>query len=151
MTKERIEEAWRNFGDIPVNNKDEIERDMDENDRWYKEKRDLKFNTRCTIGPILMDEEDAESGTVTVEIELANSGAESGINITALFSGGTLDGHSLVGSATNKLREALGEEISLETARRIAPFVDGYYLVTPFGRTALIGRIMERIRQEGLA
>ncbi len=31
-----------------------------------------------------------------------------------LFSGGTLDGHSLVGSATNKLREALGES-SLRT------------------------------------
>ena len=28
MTKERIEEAWRNFGDVPVNNKDEIERDF---------------------------------------------------------------------------------------------------------------------------
>ena len=68
--------------------KDEIERDMDEEDRWYKEKRDLKFKTRCTIGPILMDEEDTESGTVTVDIELANSGAENGININELFSGG---------------------------------------------------------------
>ena len=29
-----------------------------------------------------------------------------------------------------------------------AAWVDGYYLVTPFGRTALIARIMERIRQD---
>lgn len=44
--------------------------------------------------------------------------------------------------------EELATEISTETARAIRPFVDGYYLMTPFGRTALVSRIMERIRSE---
>ena len=63
------------FGDAKEWSENEKAEDLDEEDRWYKEKRALKFDTRCTIGPILMDEEDPESGTVTVEIELANSGA----------------------------------------------------------------------------
>lgn len=67
---------------------DEDEKDMDEEDRWYREKRALKFDTRCTIGPILLDEEDPDSGTVTIDIELANSGAENGININELYAGG---------------------------------------------------------------
>ncbi len=46
--------------------------------------------------------------------------------------------------------EALAEEISLEIGARIAPYVDGFYFMTPFGRTGLISRIMERFRQEGL-
>ena len=66
---------------------DEDEKEMDEEDRFYREKRALKFDTRCTIGPILMDEDDEDSGTVTVEIELANSG-EGGINVNELYSGG---------------------------------------------------------------
>jgi len=67
---------------------DEQEKDLDEDDRWYREKRALKFDTRCTIGPILMDEDDPDSGTVTIDIELANSGSENGININELYSGG---------------------------------------------------------------
>ncbi len=67
---------------------DEKVEELLEDDRWYREKRALKFDTRCTIGPILLDEEDPESGTVKVEIELANSGAENGININELYSGG---------------------------------------------------------------
>ena len=43
--------------------------------------------------------------------------------------------------------EALAEEISVDFARRMAPYVDGYYLITPFGRTALVGRIIRRIRE----
>ena len=46
--------------------------------------------------------------------------------------------------------EVLAEEISLEIAARIAPYVDGFYLMTPFGRTGLISRIMERFRVAGL-
>ena len=45
--------------------------------------------------------------------------------------------------------EELAEEISCEVAARIAPYIDGYYLITPFGRTALMARIMQRIRQQG--
>ena len=66
---------------------DEDEKEMDEEDRFFREKRALKFDTRCTIGPILLDEDDEDSGTVTVEIELANSG-EGGINVNELYSGG---------------------------------------------------------------
>ena len=44
--------------------------------------------------------------------------------------------------------EELAMEISAETARAIRPFVDGYYLMTPFGRTGLVCRIMDSIRRE---
>ena len=42
--------------------------------------------------------------------------------------------------------EELALEISADYARRMRPCVDGYYLITPFGRTALVGRIMDTIR-----
>ena len=42
--------------------------------------------------------------------------------------------------------EELAVEISTEFGREIAPYVDGYYLVTPFGRTGLIARILDRFR-----
>ena len=32
----------------------------------------------------------------------------------------------------------------------IADYVDGFYLVTPFGRTSLIARILDRFREDGL-
>ena len=41
--------------------------------------------------------------------------------------------------------------LSMEIARQIAPYVDGYYLITPFGRTGLVVRIMDTIRTAGLA
>ena len=43
--------------------------------------------------------------------------------------------------------EALALEVSLDIARRMAPYVDGYFLITPFSRTALMVRIMEAIRE----
>lgn len=49
--------------------------------------------------------------------------------------------------AVRCVTEELALAISAEVARRIGPYVDGYYLITPFGRTELIGRIMERIRE----
>lgn len=46
--------------------------------------------------------------------------------------------------------EELAVDISAAVARAISPYVDGYYLMTPFGRAALMVRVMERIRaQEG--
>ena len=42
--------------------------------------------------------------------------------------------------------EELALAISTEVARAIRPYVDGYYLMTPFGRTALVCRIMDSIR-----
>lgn len=44
--------------------------------------------------------------------------------------------------------EELAVEISVRIAGDIAPYIDGYYLMTPFGRTALICRIIEEIREE---
>ena len=41
--------------------------------------------------------------------------------------------------------EALAVSISAEIAQRIAPFVDGYYLMTPFQRTGLICQIIRRM------
>ncbi|MCD8191467.1 MAG: bifunctional homocysteine S-methyltransferase/methylenetetrahydrofolate reductase [Oscillospiraceae bacterium] len=46
--------------------------------------------------------------------------------------------------------EELAVKISAEIARRIAPAVDGYYLMTPFQRTGLITRILAQMRREGL-
>ncbi len=46
--------------------------------------------------------------------------------------------------------EELAVEISTGFAREIAGCVDGYYLVTPFGRTGLVVRILDAFRAEGL-
>ena len=42
--------------------------------------------------------------------------------------------------------EELAFEISCEIARRIGPYVDGFYLMTPFSRTHLMSRIIQVIR-----
>lgn len=42
--------------------------------------------------------------------------------------------------------EALAVQISAQIAEEIAPYVDGFYLMTPFQRTGLICRIIEAIR-----
>ena len=55
-----------------------------EDDRWYVEKQALKYSKGCTIGPILLDEDDPDSGTVKVEISISSSDESSGININAL-------------------------------------------------------------------
>lgn len=47
--------------------------------------------------------------------------------------------------------EELAIRVSAAVAAEIAPYIDSYYLMTPFGRTGLMGRIMDRIREEGLA
>ena len=43
--------------------------------------------------------------------------------------------------------EELAVKISTAVAREIAPYVDGFYLMTPFGRTGLMVRIMDAIRE----
>ena len=75
---------------------DEDEKELFEEDRWYKEKRDLKGGEgtkggECIIGPILLDEDDPESGTVTVEIKIANDGMSQGININEFYTDETWD------------------------------------------------------------
>ena len=42
--------------------------------------------------------------------------------------------------------EALALELSVKIAKDMAPFIDGYYLMTPFGRTKLMTRIIAGIR-----
>lgn len=44
--------------------------------------------------------------------------------------------------------EALAVSISAEIARQIAPYVDGYYLMTPFQRTGLMAKIISEIRKQ---
>ena len=46
--------------------------------------------------------------------------------------------------------EALGLEISLEMARAAAPYADGFYLMTPFNRVALMERLISALKQEAL-
>lgn len=67
---------------------DENHDDLFEDDRWYREKRSLKFDSKCRIGPILLDEEHPESGTVTVDIEVVNGGEKNAINVNELYEGG---------------------------------------------------------------
>lgn len=43
--------------------------------------------------------------------------------------------------------EELAVRISSEIARQISPYVDGFYLMTPFQRTGLICRIIDEIRR----
>ncbi len=43
--------------------------------------------------------------------------------------------------------EDKGFELSLAMAERIAPYTDGYYLITPFRRTALMSRLVRAIRE----
>ena len=75
----------------------EDEEELFENDRWFKQKRELKKNSKCTIGPILLDDGnldtdkdfDVESApTVKIEIETVNGGKDGGININQLYDGG---------------------------------------------------------------
>lgn len=47
--------------------------------------------------------------------------------------------------------EELAVDISAAVAAAIAPYVDGYYLMTPFGRTGLMARIIARIHADGNA
>lgn len=54
-----------------------------EEDRWYLEKQDLKSGRPCVVGPILIDAENPESGTVKVEISIDRK-----INVNELYEGG---------------------------------------------------------------
>ena len=44
--------------------------------------------------------------------------------------------------------EALGLEISLKMAREALPYSDGFYLMTPFNRVALMERLIARLKTE---
>ena len=44
--------------------------------------------------------------------------------------------------------EAMGLEISLKMAREALPYADGFYLMTPFNRVALMERLIARLKTE---
>ena len=47
--------------------------------------------------------------------------------------------------------EELGLEVSVRAAQAAAPYADGFYLMTPFNRIALMGRLIARLKEEGIA
>ena len=67
------------YSNAPEWAEDEDAEKLFEDDRWYKEKRDLKSGRPCVIGPILVDEENPDSGTVKVDIRITR-----GLNINEL-------------------------------------------------------------------
>lgn len=78
------------YNDAKQRSVDEDEKELFDDDRWFRAKRDLKYGTGCTVGPILLDEEDPDSGVVTVEITLdsVDSSDGSGLNINNYYDGG---------------------------------------------------------------
>ena len=42
--------------------------------------------------------------------------------------------------------EELAVQLSLEIAKDITPYIDGYYIITPFARTALVARIIKGLK-----
>lgn len=97
----RLVEAGRILGEVVLLGHVDVsgwsvDEDLDallEDDRWIREKRDLKTRSSCTIGPILLDETTDGNGeylnpvTVTVTIETVNSGEEGVINVNELYRG----------------------------------------------------------------
>ena len=47
--------------------------------------------------------------------------------------------------------EELGLEVSVKAAQAAAPYADGFYLMTPFNRIALIERLIARLKEERIA
>ena len=47
--------------------------------------------------------------------------------------------------------EELGLEVSVKAAQATAPYADGFYLMTPFNRIALMERLIARLKEEGIA
>ena len=47
--------------------------------------------------------------------------------------------------------EELGLEVSVKAAQAAVPYVDGFYLMTPFNRIALMERLIARLKDEGIA
>ena len=47
--------------------------------------------------------------------------------------------------------EELGLEVSVKAAQAVAPYADGFYLMTPFNRIALMERLIARLKDEGIA
>ena len=76
------------FTSAPDWREDEDPVELDEEDRWYLFKRQLKDDSKCKIGPVLLDESNPESGTVTIEIRLSNAGSDHALNVNELYQNG---------------------------------------------------------------
>jgi len=80
------------FKDAPEWSADEDVAKLLEDDRWVMEKRELKTSSKCTIGPILVDDTRDKDGelvnpsTVKVDVQLVNAGEKSAINVNELYS-----------------------------------------------------------------
>ena len=68
------------------------------------------------------------------------------------ISGISVDGRivRLYEGADRQRGEELALTVSAAVAAEIAPYIDGYYLMTPFGRSGLMARLMGRLRAAGL-
>ncbi len=73
------------YSDAPEWSQDQDDADLLEDDAWYKEKQDLKTTSKCTIGPVYLDEDAPEDSLVMVEIETSNSGSKGIIDINELY------------------------------------------------------------------
>ena len=65
---------------------------------------------------------------------------------------GGFDKQDVIGYIERTAREAaeaLALELSVQTARAMVPYTDGWYLMTPFRRTGLITRIMASLQAGG--
>lgn len=69
---------------------DEDIEELLEDDRWLREKRSLKKESSVVIGPIAVDAENPDAGTVTISIETKGGGDGGGpkFNINRLYPGG---------------------------------------------------------------
>jgi len=80
------------YKDAPEWQDGEDVKDLLEDDRFVMEKRELKTSSKCTIGPILIDDARDKDGelknpsTVKVEIQLVNAGEKAAINVNELYS-----------------------------------------------------------------
>lgn len=119
---DRLVESGRIIGEVVLSkyrdvsdwseSEDHVE--LFDDDRWYREKRSLKTDSMCVIGPLILDEENPDSGTVKVEIQLANSGASGGININRLFEGEGGDSNSRLRWQMILTSHGIDEELEVE-------------------------------------
>lgn len=98
----RLMEAGQAIAEVVIAGyQDAVEWSRDENldelledDRWALEKRALKNDSKCTIGPVLVDDRRDKDGefvnpsTVTVEIEMVNAGRQNAVNVNELYANG---------------------------------------------------------------
>lgn len=78
--------------EVSAETEDEDLEELLEDDRWLLEKRELKRNGKVTIGPIAVDPENPEGGTVTIEIMAKGSGGAQSSGSGKSSSGGSNGG-----------------------------------------------------------